>query len=122
MHQKMYALEILKKNRSKMEHYNISITPTELRLQQSNNEHEQDVNLTKYQRQIGSLCYLCNTRPDLYFSARIVSKFMERPKVSHLATVKRIIICIKGSIGWGILFRTMDKSRKCNFLRYIDSN
>lgn len=41
--------------------------------------------------------------------------------MSHLAAIKRILRCIKGSIGYGIFFPTMDKGRKCNLLGYIDS-
>lgn len=59
MHQRRYALDILKK--FEMEHYNVVITPIEPRLQLSNNKDEQDVNPIEYMRLIGSLRYLCNT-------------------------------------------------------------
>src|SRR3954469_19267405 len=87
-----------------MEHCNTSITPTEARLQLSKSEDEQDVDPTQYRRLIGSLRYLCNTRPDLAFSVGIASRFMERPKISHMAVVKRILRYIKGTLGCGILF------------------
>lgn len=105
-----------------MEHGNIVITPVEPRLQLSKNEGEQDVNLTQYRRMIGSLRYLCNTGPNLAFSVRIVSILMERQKVSNLTAVKRILRYVKCSIGCKILFHTTDKGRKCNLLRYADSN
>ena len=89
MHQRRYALEILK--RCEMEHCNAAITPCEARLQLSKSEDEQDVDPTQYTRLTGSLRYLCNTRPNLAFSVGIASRFMERPKVSHLAAVKRIL-------------------------------
>lgn len=58
MHQRRYALEILKK-KTEMEHRNISITHVfEPRMQLSKNEHEKDVNPTQYRRLIGSLCYV----------------------------------------------------------------
>ncbi|XP_058764580.1 uncharacterized mitochondrial protein AtMg00810-like [Vicia villosa] len=96
MHQRKYALEILK--RCDMEHCNAANTPAEARLQVSKSDDEQNVDPTQYRRMIGSLCYLCNTRPDLAFSVGIASRFMERPKVSHLTTVKRIIRYIKGTL------------------------
>lgn len=120
MHQRRYALEFLKK--FEMERCNIAITLTEPRLRQSKDEHEQDVNPTQYWRLIGSLYYLYNTRSDLAFNVEIVSRFMERPKVSRLAAAKRILRYIKDSIGCEILFLAMEKSGKCNLLRYTDSN
>lgn len=102
MHQRRYALDILKK--FEMEHCNVVITPVEPRLQLLNNKDEQDVNPTQYRKLIGSLCYLCNTRPNLAFSVGIVSRFMERSTVSHLAVVKRILRYIKRYIGYIILF------------------
>lgn len=50
-------------------------------------------------RMIGSLRYLCNTRPNLAFSVGIVSRFMGRPKVSHLAAIKRVLRYVKDSVG-----------------------
>lgn len=120
MHQRRYALEILKK--FEIEHCNVAITAGESRLQLSKNEVEQDVNPIQYRRLIGSLCYLCNTQSYLEFSVNIVRRFMMRPKVSHLATVKRILGHVKGSIGYRVLFPAMDKGKKCDLLGFTNSN
>ena len=120
MHQRRYALDILKK--CDMEHCNASITPCEARVQLSKSDEEDDVDPTLYRSLIGSLRYLCNTRPDLAFSVGIASRFMERPKVSHLAAVKRILRYVKGTLGCRILFPASDTGRKCNLLGYTDSN
>ncbi|XP_050902465.1 uncharacterized mitochondrial protein AtMg00240-like [Lathyrus oleraceus] len=120
MHQWRYALEILKK--CEMKHYNVVISPSKPRLQLPKNEDEEIVDPTQYGRLIGSLCYLCNTRPDLAFSVRIVSGFMERPKVSQMAAVKRILHYVKGYVGRGILFPVVDTGRKYNLLGFTDSN
>ncbi|XP_058757623.1 uncharacterized mitochondrial protein AtMg00810-like [Vicia villosa] len=74
MHQRRYALEILKK--CDEEHCNVVITPAESRLQLSKNEEEQNVDPTQYRRLIRSLRYLCNTRPDLAFSADIATRVL----------------------------------------------
>ncbi|XP_058725454.1 secreted RxLR effector protein 161-like [Vicia villosa] len=105
-----------------MEHCNVAITPCEARPQLSKSEDEQDVDPTQYRRLIGSMRYLCNTRPDLAFSVGITTIFMERPKVSHMATVKRILRYVKGTLGCGILFPASDTGRKCNLLGFTDSN
>lgn len=40
---------------------------------------------------MGSLRYLVNTKPDLAFSVRIISRFMETPNVEHWSAVKRVV-------------------------------
>lgn len=120
MHQRRYTLEILKKY--EMEHCNAVISPVEPMLQLSKNEDEEDVDPTKCRRLIGSLCYLCNTQPNLSFSVGIVSRIMERPKVSHIAAVKRILRYVKGSVSCRILFPTVDSGIKCNFLDFTEYN
>jgi hypothetical protein len=101
-HQKRCSLEILKK--FEMEHCNDAITSAKSRLQLSKSEDEQDVHPTQWRRLSGSLRYLCNMRPNLVFSVDTVSRFMKRPKVSHLEVVKRILRYAKGLIGCKILF------------------
>ncbi|XP_058741137.1 secreted RxLR effector protein 161-like [Vicia villosa] len=71
---------------------------------------------------IGLLRYLCNTRPDLTFSVGIASRVMERPNVSHLEAVKRILRYVKGTLGCGILFPASDTGQKCDLLGFTDSN
>lgn len=103
-------LRFLKK--FEMEHYNAAITPAEPRLHLSKDEHEQDVNPTQYRRMIGSLRYLCNIRPNLVFSFGIVRRFIERPKVSHFAVVKRILRYVKGIVDYKILLATIENGKK----------
>ncbi|XP_050916572.1 secreted RxLR effector protein 161-like [Lathyrus oleraceus] len=105
-----------------MVHCNAAISPVEPMMYLSKNEDEQDVNPTQYRRLIESLCYLCNTRPNLAFSVSIVSRFTVRPNLSHLEAVKRILCYVKGSFGCGILFPATDTGIKCNLLGFTDSN
>ncbi|XP_058776965.1 secreted RxLR effector protein 161-like [Vicia villosa] len=56
------------------------------------------------------------------FSVSIASRFMEIPKVSHLATFKRILRYVKGTLGCGFLFPATNTGKKCKFLGYTDSN
>lgn len=89
MHQRRYALEIV--NKFEIEHCNPAITTAKPSLQLSKEEDVKRINLTQYRKFIGPPRYLCNTRPDLAYSVRIVSRFMENPKVSHLAATKSIL-------------------------------
>jgi hypothetical protein len=116
MHQRRYAKEILK--RFEMGNYNHATTLAETRLQLS----KDDVDPTHYRRLIGSLRYLCYRRPDLAYSVGIVSRFMERPKVTHLTATKRILRYIRGTLDNGILFPSADKGKKCKLNGYTDSN
>ncbi|PNX70374.1 cationic amino acid transporter 1-like protein, partial [Trifolium pratense] len=82
---------------------------------------ERDVDSTEYRRLIGSLRYLCNTRPVIAYSVGIVSRYMERPKMSHLYAAKRILRYIKGTLDNGIVFQTPDGSN-FDLVGYTDSN
>jgi hypothetical protein len=119
LHQKKYASEILK--RFEMDQCNPALTPSEPRLQLSRETEERDVDSTEYRRLVGSLRYLCNTRPDIAYSVGIISRYMERPKMSHLSAAKRILRYIKGTMDYGIVFNKPDK-KDIELIGYTDSN
>jgi hypothetical protein len=49
-----------------------------------------DVDQKLYRSMIGSLLYLCASRPDIMLSVRVCACFQAAPKESHLVAVKRI--------------------------------
>nr|GEX00776.1 zinc finger, CCHC-type [Tanacetum cinerariifolium] len=55
------------------------------------------VDATYYRSLIRSLRYLLHTRPDLSYSVRLLSRFMQDPKDHHLKAVKQVIRYIKGT-------------------------
>ncbi|KAK2435236.1 hypothetical protein QL285_020311 [Trifolium repens] len=55
-------------------------------------------------------------------SNRIVSRFMEKPKTSHLIAVKRILRYVKVTIECGILFPASDRGKEIKLVGYTDSN
>ncbi|XP_058746805.1 secreted RxLR effector protein 161-like [Vicia villosa] len=61
-------------------------------------------------------------RPDLAFSVGIASRFTERPNVSHLAPLKRILRYVKDTLGCGILFPATDMGRKYELFGYMNYN
>ncbi|XP_055825466.1 uncharacterized mitochondrial protein AtMg00810-like [Solanum dulcamara] len=71
------------------------------------NEVSQDDSLlsnpTKYQRLVGRLLYLTMTRPDLSFTAQVLSQFMHYPKQSHTEAALRVLRYIKEAPGLGLL-------------------
>ncbi|XP_058746893.1 secreted RxLR effector protein 161-like [Vicia villosa] len=66
---------------------------------------EDKVNATLFKQIIGSLRYVCNSRPDIGFAVELVSRYMSEPRVLHMKAARRILIYLKGSINCGILFR-----------------
>ncbi|XP_050875805.1 secreted RxLR effector protein 161-like [Lathyrus oleraceus] len=76
----------------------------------------------QYRRLIGSLRYLCHTRLGLAYSVGMVSRFMQKPKVSHLTTTKRILRYLNGTLDYGILFHATDEEKECKLVDYTDSS
>jgi hypothetical protein len=62
--------------------------PTKLNLDLDPNGKEVDKKL--YRSMIGSLFYLCASRPDIMLSVGVCARFQAAPKESHLVAVKRI--------------------------------
>ena len=49
-----------------------------------------DVDQKLYRSMIGSLLYLCASRPDIMLSVGMCARFQAAPKESHMVAVKRI--------------------------------
>ena len=103
LNQKKYASEILA--RFDMEECNIVVTPADGKFTDTvEGEGEESVDDTLYKQVIGSLRYLCNSRPDICFAVGVLSKFMQKPQKKHLLAAKRVMRYIKGTLNFGILF------------------
>jgi hypothetical protein len=61
-------------------------------------------NPSMYQRLVGRLIYLTNTRSDLTFAVSVVSQFMHAPRTSHLDAVHHILRYLKTSPGLGLFY------------------
>ncbi|GAV77357.1 hypothetical protein CFOL_v3_20828 [Cephalotus follicularis] len=57
-----------------------------------------------YRRLVGSLIYLCITRPNISFAVHTVSQFMQDLKHFHMAAVFRIIRYLRGHSTTGLFF------------------
>ncbi|GKB27988.1 ribonuclease H-like domain-containing protein, partial [Tanacetum coccineum] len=80
-------------------------TPLPSKLVISNEATEKDPvldNITDYQKLMGKLIYLTNTRPDISYAVHCLSQFMHSPLKSHIKTAFQILRYLKGCPGLGI--------------------
>ncbi|TXG57317.1 hypothetical protein EZV62_018630 [Acer yangbiense] len=75
----------------------------------SNEKLQQDdgaekVDPTIFQKLVGPLIYLTNTRPDIAFVVNLVSRFMSNPSKLHFSIAKRILRYLSGTKKLGIKY------------------
>ena len=88
LEQGKYAVEILK--RFGMMDCKIMATPMASNLKLLNVASSETVDARMYRQMIGSLVYLMNMRPDIFFSMNTLSQFLTDPKNVHLIAAKHI--------------------------------
>jgi hypothetical protein len=71
---------------------------------------------------VGSLTYLCNNRSYICYPVNVISKFMHDLRKPRLIAAKRIIIHIKGTMEYGLLFPTGSISEGNELIGYSDSD
>ena len=122
LHQQKYATDVLK--RFHMADCNPANTPIEVntKLEIVKEEEEEAVDPTIYKQLVGSLRYLCNSRPDLSFVVGLINRFINNPKKSHLTVAKRILRYVKGTLEYGVLFPRKTDQRTMSLLEYSDSD
>ena len=62
----------------------------------------------QYQRMVGKLIYLSQTRLDIAYAIGVVSRFMHQPQIHHMTVVMRILRYLKGTSSKGIRFKKND--------------
>ena len=78
---------------------------------------------SEYRSLIGSLRYLCNSRPDLAYAVGYLSRFMEAPRQEHLAAVKCVLRYVAGTLHWGLHYHPGRKNEGTpKLLGYSDSD
>jgi hypothetical protein len=120
LHQRKYAGEILK--RFNMTNCTYAVTPMEVNLKLEKNQTEEVVDSTIFKQIVGSLRYLCNSRPDICFAVGLVSRFMDKPRRSHMNAARRILRYIAGTMEFGILFPKSVMNEKFEIVCYSDAD
>ncbi|GAU38465.1 hypothetical protein TSUD_151880 [Trifolium subterraneum] len=120
LHQAKYATEILKK--FEMLDCNSSVIPANTRLKLEVDGSSETVESTMVSQLIGSLRYLCQTRPDISYAVGYVSRFMSKPLKPHLLAAKRILRYINDTIHYGVLFPYSRDSSKLELNGFSDAD
>jgi hypothetical protein len=115
--QAKYATEVLKK--FAMEDCDPADNPVEYGTRLTKEGEGDLVNPTYYKSIVGCLRYLTCTRPDILFGVGLVSRYMERPRSSHLKAAKRILRFIKGTLNYGLCYSS---SQNFQITGYSDSD
>jgi hypothetical protein len=88
VNQAKYTQDMLK--RFEMIGVNGAKTPMPTKVNIDFNPNGKEVDQKLYWSMIGSLLYLCASRPDIMLSVGVCACFQATPKESHLVAVKRI--------------------------------
>jgi hypothetical protein len=83
------------------------------------NKGGKSIDQKAYQSMIGSLLYLCASRPDIMISVCMCARFQSDPKECHLVAVKRILIYLVSTPCFGIWY---PKGPTFDLIRYSDSD
>ena len=101
--QERYAKKILEE--TGMSKCNPDRKPMIAGLELSKALDEKSIDRQQYRRSIGCLRYLPHTRPDLSYSVGILSRYMQGPRESHGAALKRVLRYLQGTPSLGLYFK-----------------
>lgn len=108
-----YAEKILEK--LKMINCKPAATPMEKNLKLRANVGKDLKNGKIYCTLVGSLIYLTITRSDVSFPVRVVSQFMKRTRKTYLDAANRILIYLKHTINYGLIYKQGEEILYCGF-------
>jgi hypothetical protein len=100
--QAKYTQDILKK--FGMENAKPANTPMAVNGHRELNKEGNNVDQKLYRSMIGSLLYLCASRPDIMLSVCMCARFQANPKECHLMAVKRILRYLVHTPNFGLWY------------------
>ena len=102
LNQGNYAVEILK--RFDMLDCKSTDTPMDTNLKLLSDESSELVDMTQYRYIFGSLMYLTNIRPYIFFDVNTLIQYLVKPRRVHLIAAKHVMRCLKGTIDLGLYY------------------
>jgi hypothetical protein len=115
--QKKYSAEILYKHR--MDQCKSVPTPLDAYFKFNLTSTAEKEDPSQYRSLVGSLLYLCASRPDLMFSTAYLASFMQSPTTEHYAIARRVLRFIAGTVNHGIWYGSVDQP---GLYAYADSD
>ena len=112
-----YIQDMLK--RFKLDQVNGANTPMATKVSLDLDPNGKDVDQKLYRSMIGSLLYLCASRPDIMMSVGMCARFQAAPKESHLVAVKRIFRYLVHTSNFGLWY---PKGARFELIGYSDSD
>ncbi|XP_014522926.1 uncharacterized protein LOC106779347 [Vigna radiata var. radiata] len=120
LHQKRYVSEVLK--RFNMMNCNSTTVLMTANLKLTEHKEEKSVDASLYKQIMGSLRYICNSRPDISYRVGILSRYMSEPKQTHLLAAKHILRYLKGTINYSLMFTRMTNNIGSTLEVWCDSD
>jgi hypothetical protein len=117
INQAKYIQDMLK--RFKLDKLNGANTPMATKVNLDLDPNGNDVDQKLYRSMIGSLLYLCASRPDIMMSVGMCARFQAAPKESHLVAVKRIFRYLVQTPNFGLWY---PKGASFELIGYSDSD
>ena len=91
-------------------------TPMESNLKLLNDASSESIDATMYHQMIGSMMYLMNMRPNIFFAMNTLSQFLTDPRHVHLILAKHILRYLKRTIDYKLKY---DANQKINLEGYF---
>jgi hypothetical protein len=90
----------------KVRHDRMQIHPNRMvmDLKKMSDTNSRDVDPHLYRQLIGSLMYMVNTIPDIFYAINVLSQFMSQPKQTHWIIAKPVLRYLRGTIGYGMRY------------------
>jgi len=76
---------------------------------------DEKVNKIEYKSIMGSLRFLCNTRPNICYDVSLCTRYMANPSCLHLKETKRILRSVCGTVDFGIHYFYTDNVKLVGF-------
>ncbi|CAL8138863.1 unnamed protein product [Prunus armeniaca] len=100
--QRKYVMDLL--TETEMLGYKPADTPIEMNHKLCEDTDQEPTNKEQYQRLVGRLIYLANTRPYIAYVVSVVSQFMHSTNISHRNAIDRILRYLKSAPRKGLMF------------------
>lgn len=123
MNQRKYALELLAE--AGLRRGKVALTPLEFNIELIVSDQDVDQaselveDVQQYQRMIGKLLYLTNTRTDIAYTVQTRSQFMQKPTKQHQNVALKVLRYITTQPGLGLL---MSSEKDIKLTGYCDAD